>query len=528
MPRVRRTTNRIMLLVAMGVVGLLLLYLPNLVMQQYRSAKELGSVWGTAYLATVGLGGLLFGGVSVWTVWTLWRNTLRKRQRNTQRALNPSQMSVGDREKEVADNLAEVSNLQNDPSVSPELRQELTPLIRWIEEKHEDKRLEIVAFGTISSGKSSLLNALAGREVFTTDVVGGTTVQRNEIPWPGMDEVRLVDTPGLGEVDGSEREHRAAEVAKDADLVLVVVDGPLRDSEFQLLRKLSEMEKRVVVCLNKEDWYNSRDRDTLLAQLARQASGFVDEQDVVAVRSRPTERERVRVLPDGSEIEETVTVPPDIQPLAGRMMQIVRHDGRDLIAANLLLQSRGLVDEAKQRVRDALDQRAREIVEKYTWGAAGAAALSPLPVVDLAAGCAISTKMVMDLARVYRQDIDVDVAMNLLGQQGKNLLGVLGTSAATPMVTASIASIIKGVPGVGTLAGGLMQGVVQALITKWIGAIFMSYFKHEMNEPPGGLAALARAEWEKVTSVAEIRKLVKSARQQFHSGNSDRNPEDNV
>ena len=93
MPRVRRTTNRIMLLVAMGVVGLLLLYLPNLVMQQYRSAKELGSVWGTAYLATVGLGGLLFGGVSVWTVWTLWRNTLRKRQRNTQRALNPSQMS---------------------------------------------------------------------------------------------------------------------------------------------------------------------------------------------------------------------------------------------------------------------------------------------------------------------------------------------------------------------------------------------------------------------------------------------------
>ena len=92
------------------------------------------------------------------------------------------------------------------------------------------------------------------------------------------------------------------------------------------------------------------------------------------------------------------------------MLRIVRHDGRDLLAANLLLQSRGLVDEAKERVREGLDRRAWEIVEKYTWGSAGAAALSPLPVVDLAAGCAISTKMVMDLARVYRQNIDVDVA----------------------------------------------------------------------------------------------------------------------
>ena len=393
------------------------------------------------------------------------------------------------------------------------MQDELTPLIRWIEEKQEQQRLEIVAFGTISSGKSSLLNALAGREVFATDLRGGTTLQRNEIPWPGMDQVQLVDTPGLGEVDGSWRQHLAAEAAKDADLVLMVVDGPLRESEHQLLLQLAEMEKRVVICLNKEDWYAAHDRDALLGQISRQVGEAVPREDIVAVRSRPTQRPRVRILPDGSQHEEMVDVPPDIQPLAERMMRIVRRDGRDLLLANLLLQSRGLVDEAKQRVRDALDRRAGEIVDRYTWGAAGAAALSPLPVVDLAAGFAISTKMVLDLARVYRQDIDVDVVVRLLGQQGKNLLGVLGTSAATPAVAAGIASLIKGVPGVGTLAGGAMQGVVQALITRWIGAIFIRYFQQEMREPPGGMAALARREWERVTSVGELRKLVQAARE---------------
>jgi small GTP-binding protein len=515
MPKLPVVSSRLLLLAVLAFFGLLLVYLPSTLVEQYRAAKELGRVWGALYLATVGTGGVLLAGVSGWILWQVMANTRRKRQRQRRTARNPSGMSVSERERELADNLTSVSDLRNDPSVSDDLRRELTPLIQWIEEKQEQRRLEIVAFGTISSGKSSLLNALAGRDVFATDLRGGTTVERNEIPWPGMDEVRLVDTPGLAEIDASHRQHAAAEAAKDADIVLVVVDGPLRDSEFQLLEKLAEMEKRVVICLNKEDWYTPKDRDALLGQIARQSSPFVMAGDIVAVRSRPTQRERVRILPDGQEIPETVEVPPDIQPLAERMLQIVRHDGRDLLAANLLLQSRGLVDEAKERVRGALDRRAWEIVEKYTWGSAGAAALSPLPLVDLAASAVISTKMVMDLARVYHQDIDVDVAVNLLGQQGKNLLGVLGTTAATPMITATIASLIKGVPGVGTLAGGMLQGVVQAVITRWIGGIFIRYFKDEMRTPPGGLAALARKEWERVTSVTELRKLVQSARRQY-------------
>jgi uncharacterized protein (DUF697 family)/GTP-binding protein EngB required for normal cell division len=515
MPKLRLVTNRVLLLAVLAGLGLLLIYLPTAVMNQYRAARELGPTWGTLYALTVGLGAVLLTAVTGWIGWRLWGNSLLKQRRRARRALNPSQMSRADQERELAENLAAVTELRNDPALTTQLKGELTPLIRWIEEKQEDKRLEIVAFGTISSGKSSLLTALAGRDVFATDLRGGTTVERNEIPWPGLDQVRLVDTPGLGEINGSERQHIAAEAAKDADLVLVVVDGPLRDSEFQLLRQLSEMEKRVIICLNKEDWYTPRDRDALLGQIGRQVDGMVEHQDIVAVRSRPTQRERVRVRAEQGEQPEWVTVAPDIQPLAQRMLAIVQRDGRDLLAANLLLQSRGLVEEAKSRVRDALDRRAREIVDKYTWGAAGAAALSPLPMVDLAAGCAISTKMVLDLARVYHQQIDVQTAVNLLGQQGKNLLGVLGTSAATPLVTSTVASAIKSVPGVGTLAGGMLQGVVQAVITRWIGAIFIAYFKNEMQEPPGGLAALARREWERVTSVAELHRLVQSARQQF-------------
>ena len=82
----------------------------------------------------------------------------------------------------------------------------------------------------------------------------------------------------------------------------------------------------------------------------------------------------------------------------------------------------------------------------------------------------------------------------------------------TPAIVAVVASLMKTVPGAGTIAGGLLQGVVQALVTRWIGGVFISYFRDEMQRSSGGLAALARREWEKVTSVAELRSLVQEAR----------------
>ena len=101
---------------------------------------------------------------------------------------------------------------------------------------------------------------------------------------------------------------------------------------------------------------------------------------------------------------------------------------------------------------------------------------------------------------------------------------MLGSTAVSPLIASGVASVIKGVPGVGTIAGGVLQGATQALIARWIGAIFIQYFRNEMQAPPGGMAELARQEWERVTSMSELRKLVLAAREKFQS--DDDNEED--
>ncbi|MEX0611441.1 MAG: DUF697 domain-containing protein, partial [Pirellulales bacterium] len=311
------------------------------------------------------------------------------------------------------------------------------------------------------------------------------------------------------------RAAESADAAKNADLVLFVVDGPLKSYESELLEALAAMEKRIVVCLNKEDWYDAEQRDELLRQISEQVTPAVSVADVVAVRSRPTKRRRVRVLSDGSEQEEEVPVEPDIASLARRLMSIVKRDGRDLLLANLLLQSRGLVDEAKERVLAALDERANEVINKYMWAAGGAAAINPFPLLDLAGGSAVTLKMVLDLAAVYQQRIDADTIVTLLGQLGKNLVAMVGASAAAPALALGIGSLLKTVPGVGTIAGGAMQGLVQALVTRWIGRVFCEYFRHEMQPPPGGLAELARQQWTEVTRPEQLRKLIQLGREQL-------------
>jgi hypothetical protein len=85
-------------------------------------------------------------------------------------------------------------------------------------------------------------------------------------------------------------------------------------------------------------------------------------------------------------------------------------------------------------------------------------------------------------------------------------------------VTSALASLVKSVPIAGTIAGGALQGLVQALVTRWIGSVFIEYYKAEMQLPAEGLANVARREWQKLTSPAELMRFVQLAREKLGGG----------
>ncbi len=493
----------------LAAAGCVLLVAPGWLYEQYERADALGPFWGAAYLVAIGLGALLLIAEAIWLVGIVVRNTRTERAKRHAAARSTRDLGLHEKAEALDANLAEARALAEHAGAG-ETAEAIEESAAGLEAKLRAETLEIVAFGTISSGKSSVLNALAGDDLFATDVRGGTTRARQEIPWPGRDRVVLVDTPGLGEVQGGDHARLARSAAKDADLVLFVVDAPLKDFEHRTLSVLSEMEKRILVCLNKEDWYVPEDRERLLAQIRAQVAAFASKDDVVAVRARAGARARVRRLADGSEHEETVEVAADIAPLAQRMVRVLDREGKDLLLANLLLRSRGMVAEAKAQMRSVLDARARTTIDRATWRAAGAVALTPIPALDVAVGLGFTTKLVLDLARVYRQRITAAAAERLVLELGRNLVATVGASTVAPVLGGMIGSALKAVPGIGTISGGLLQGLSQAVVIQWIGRVAARHFRDEMVAPPGGLAQIARDEWDRLTSPSELLNLART------------------
>ena len=502
--RLNSTITSVLLLILAAAVGYALITFPGTVVEYYDKAAKHGPAFAYLYLAAVSLGTLIIVAVFVRLFMVLVGNTRHKRKRIDQQTLDVSQMSDREIEEAIDSQLTEANRIADDLALAGAERDELDVQMAQLEQKRATQTLEIIAFGTISSGKSALLNALCGREVFQTNVRGGTTTTRNEVPWTGGDRVMLVDTPGIGVVDNEEHAKIAKEAARNADLVLLVLDGPLRESEFETLKVLGGLKKPLHVCLNKTDWYGDQQKDDLVRQISKQVRPWVDPRDVTMVQAKPISRKRVYVKPDGSEAREEVDVPPDISVLARRMLGTIDRDGRDMLLANLLLRSRALATDAREQVQAALDKRANQIVHLYMWRAGAVAAVVPMPTVDIVAGVAVSTKMVLELARVYRQEIDLKTAEQMLKEMSKNLVSVLGSNAAAPVLGQLIGSALKGVPGIGTLTGGAVQGLTQALVTRWIGRVFIEYFKNEMQPGKVGLGAMARRKWEQVSSAKEI------------------------
>ena len=117
--------------------------------------------------------------------------------------------------------------------------------------------LSTVICGPVNAGKSTLYNALVGRDAaIVTDVAGTTRDVLCETVALGAVTLRLYDTAGLRDTDdpvegiGVERAARAME---DAELILAVLDStaPIGEAEHRFLRRLEGLSGTVILLLNK-------------------------------------------------------------------------------------------------------------------------------------------------------------------------------------------------------------------------------------------------------------------------------------
>lgn len=142
-----------------------------------------------------------------------------------------------------------------------------------------------------------------------------------------------------------------------------------------------------------------------------------------------------------------------------------------------------------------LDHAGKLIASASRWSLA--AAIIPVPYLDMAALAGVQTKLVMDLAELYGEKASKEVVSGAISV-------LLGTLLPVGVAHAAVGATAKFFPGVGTMIGSVTMAAFGAAATYAVGKVFVRHF-----ENGGTMSNLGEAKLQ-----AELKKeFVKAASQ---------------
>jgi GTPase SAR1 family protein len=313
------------------------------------------------------------------------------------------------------------------------------------------KEINLAVTGGKSVGKSTVI------EVLKT----APTIQ-------GM-SLNFAETAPLFSVAGENSDVVILSEMQKSDFVLFLTNGDLTDSEFQVLQQLKAGKQPSLLVFNKQDQYQPDERATVFQSLKQRIGA-----NIVATAASPVPVKVRKHQEDGSFQEWMEQPTPDIQQLTQQLAAVVGQQGEQLVCNTTNRKVLLLKAEAKNCLNGVRRDQATPFIEQYQWIAAAAAFANPVPALDILATAAITAQMVIDLGNIYQQKISLEQAQQVAGTMGSLMLKLglveLSTRAVTGILKTNVATFV---------AGGMVEGVSAAYLTRVAGLSLVAYFEQQ-------------------------------------------------
>ncbi len=379
-------------------------------------------------------------------------------------------------------------DLIGDSRLPPGVRESLAydyEAVQGMLDKVEHGHLHLAVFGRVSTGKSSLLNALIGKEAFAVSPLHGETRHSSMQHWRELETggVFLIDTPGLDEAGGEDREQLAREVAGRSDLVIFVLDSDITETELESLKTLLAQGRPVIVVLNKSDLFTSDEQESLLLSVRQRTEDVVDPDYVLAVAAQPRPQAVVEVNADGVETTTERERAPDVDALRLKLWEILDAEGKTLAALNASLFASDLSDQVGRRIIAARREIGDKLTRTYCVAKGIAVAFNPIPVADLFAAAFIDVGMVVHLSRVYDLPLSQKEAGSLVKVIVAESAALMGTVWALHFVSSALKVATA---GLSTLVTAGAQGAIAYYSTYLVGRVAAEYLADGKSWGEGG------------------------------------------
>ncbi|MFN6466126.1 MAG: YcjF family protein [Nostoc sp. DedVER02] len=341
----------------------------------------------------------------------------------------------------VINQLAQES--ENHPALET-LREQVAQLFFELDRQ----KIKVAVTGGKSVGKSTLIQVL--NQIETQN-------------WVSLEET----APLFRETGDNSDAAVLAEIAK-SDFVLFLTNGDLTDSEFQTLQQLKAANQPTILVFNKQDQYLADESASILLSLKQRMQG-----NVVATAASPVAIKVRKHEADGAVQEWMEQPTADIQQLTQQLGELAQQ-GQRLVWVTTMRKAGLLKAEAKNWLNGIRRDRATPIIEQYQWIAAAAAFANPVPALDILATAAINAQMVMDLGNIYQQKFSLEQAQTVAGTMGSLMLKL----GLVELSTKAISTVLKS-NAITFVAGGVVQGVSAAYLTRVAGLSLIEYFQQQ-------------------------------------------------
>ena len=397
------------------------------------------------------LGGVALGGV-------LWlSNNPRRATQTAKRPQSPLKKETVEaaikRVNEIVTLLeSEMDSEEVDPAIATHLVQHKEAASQ-LPQEFERENLKIAIAGGKKVGKSSLQSVLQSLDI--------------------AENATWLDTPALFTENTATHLQTETEI-RNCDLVLFLTGEDVTESERQFLAQLPGIYQRTLLAWNKQDQYSAEERLEIRQLLWQRVKALMALEDVIPISAAPHPIKVRRHQADGSVTETLEQPPAQITVLEQRLREVLVQERELLIWGTIWRQAIDLQRQTQKTLNQVRRKQALPVIEQYQWIGAAAAFANPVAAIDLLATVAISGQMLVDLSGIYQQKLSLSQAQAAAGTIGKLMmqLGLVELSSQ------AIASLLKS-NALTYIAGGMIQGVSAAYLTRLAGLSLIEYFQEQ-------------------------------------------------
>ena len=317
--------------------------------------------------------------------------------------------------------LKEINEINN--KINNKIKSELITFERnKLEAQLNSGDYKVTLFGAGSSGKTSLARALLKSLIGKTSPTLGTTKEitsyKFNIPILKRN-INIIDTPGLFEPSrkGEEREKSTLIQASRSDLILFVMDQDINKYELYLIKKLTEIGKKIIIVLNKCDLRSEKQNNIIRENIISIISKELDNQTTIPKVIKTIAFSNF--IPNNSQENSNIIL--EVSSLFKEIIETLDDNGEELLADNILFSCNKLGLISKKIIYEQRDLAAKKVINKYTWITGGVILVNPLPVVDFLTTTSVNIQMILEISKIY----EIQLTKNEASDLSKSLIDTL-------------------------------------------------------------------------------------------------------